>query len=242
MSDAGRVVATAAGELRVRPLSPEALQGLGELFPRLGTWAHDGGEALALAMRDGATTMHGLRTGYGWFAGERASVARRAALYGRMRMPRALARFRRRGFDGVVLAGACVLDPGEGSTQEGEMIFMHARTPLADGLPSEPLESWERLVGAHTTAALLTFVTDVDEAWKQGGIDSRTLTDIEPCPVDFPHVSWFADVVLVGARVVLVRSAIDDADPLLGALVEAGLDEVEWTPCGFLVPAGGPAA
>jgi hypothetical protein len=48
-------------------------------------------------------------------------------------------------------------------------------------------------------------------------------------------VRWFADLVLVGRRFVLVRPALDPADPVLGAIVEAGIDEVEWTPSAFLL-------
>jgi hypothetical protein len=229
------VLATSAGALSVTPLSPEATQGLAELFPRLGTLEHEGRELLALVMRHGPRRMHGLRTGYGHFTGERAVTARRAALFGRMRLPAALAAFRRRGFDGAVLAGACVADNGGGSVQEGELLFVHARKPLADGLPSEPLPAWERLCGPHTTGALLTLITDVDAAWKAGGVGTRTLTDMEPCPADLPQVRWFADVVLVGQRFVLVRPSLDAADPILAALVAAGIGEVEFTPSAFLL-------
>lgn len=241
MSEAARTIATAAGELRVQPLSPGSRRGLEELFAHVGIHETDGRRILALTMAEGERRMHGLRTGYGHFEREQANVARRAALFGRMRLPAALARFRERGFDGVVLAAACVADNGGAAVQEGELVFMHARAPLVGGLESEPLETWERYCGAHTTAALLTFVGDVNDAWKAGGIETRTLTDLEPCPADLPAVRWFADVVLVGRTVVLVRPELDPADPLLGALVEAGLGEVEWEPSGFLLPtpAGG---
>jgi hypothetical protein len=204
----------------------------------VGTLVHEGRDVLALVMRHGDRRMYGLRTGYGHYDGERAVTARRAALFGRMRMPAALQAFRDRGFDGTVLAGACVADNGGGSVQEGELLFVHARSPLANGMPAEPLETWERFCGAHTTGALLTLITDVDAAWKAGGIGNRTLTDMEPCPADLPNVRWFADVVLVGRRFVLVRGALDPADPLLAALVEAGIDEVEFTPSAFLLDDG----
>jgi len=155
-----------------------------------------------------------------------------------MRMPGALAAFRRRGFDGALLATACVADNGTGRVQEGELIFVHAPVPFTGGLPSEPLGTWERFCGANSTAVLLTMITDIDRSWKAGGIDNRTLTDMEPCPPDLPEVRWFADVVLVGHQVVLVRAALDSADPILGALVEAGIDEVEFTPSAFLFHGG----
>ena len=228
-------IATSAGALALRPLSPQAAEGLAALFPMVGTLAQDGRELLALVMRHGERRMHGLRTGYGHFTGERAVTARRAALFGRMRIPAALLAFRERGFDGVVLAGACVADNGSGSVQEGELLFVHARAPLVNGLPTEPIPAWEKRCGPHTTGALLTLITDVDAAWKAGGIATRTLTDMEPCPADLPEVRWFADVVLVGRRFVLVRPELDANDPLLAALVEAGIGEVEFTPSAFLL-------
>ena len=230
-----RTLSTAAGPLTVHPLSPAALRGLGELFPRLDAIPHPDGELLALVMVDGERRMFGLRTGYGHFAGEQANVARRAALFGRMRLPVALAAFRARGLDGAVLAGACVADNGSGSVQEGEIFFVHARAPFTGGLEAEPLPTWERFCGAHTTAALMTLITDVDGAWKARGIANRTLTDMEPCPADLPEVRWFADLVLVDGRFVLVRAALDPADPFLGALVEAGVTDVEWTPAAFVL-------
>jgi len=236
MSEA-RVVPTAAGELRLAPLSPGAAEGLGRLFPAVGTLQDGDRELLALVMRDAEHRMTGLRTGYGWFEGAQAGVARRAALYGRMRLPRAVARFRERGFDGTLMAGACVLENEGGPVQEGELLFASARAPLPGGVESPPIESYEKLCGPGTTNALLTFVTDVDEAWKDGGI-TRTLTDFEPCAPDLPQVRWFADLVLVGARVVLVRPELDEADPILGALVEAGIGEVEFTPSVFLLDGG----
>ncbi len=230
-----RVVATAAGELRVAPLTPEALRGLSELFAAVNTLEHDGRELLALVMRHGTRRMLGLRTGYGWFEREQAGVARKAALYGRMRLPRALARFRERGFEGVLMAGACVLENATGPVQEGELVFASARAPLPGGIESPPIESYEKHCGPHTTNALLTFTTDVNEAWKAGGITQRTLTDFEPCAPDLPQVRWFADLVLVGRRLVLVRQELEDADPMLGAIVEAGIGEVEFTPSVFMI-------
>jgi hypothetical protein len=233
-----RVVATAAGELRVVPLSPEAVQGLTELFVSVNALEHDGRELLALVMSHEARRMMGLRTGYGWFDGKQAGVARRAALYGRMRLPRALVRFRERGFDGVLMAGACVLENDNGPVQEGELTFAFARTPLPGGVESPPIGTYEKFCGPNTSNALLTFVTDVDESWKAGGIQERTLTDFEPCAPDQPGVRWFADLVLVGRRFVLVRQELEDADPMLGAIVEAGIAEVEFTPSVFLIAAG----
>jgi len=230
-----RVVSTAAGELGVAPLSPEAIRGLAGLFAAVDTLEDDGRELLALVMRQGERRMLGLRTGYGQFPAEQATVARRAALYGRMRLPRALARFRERGFDGALMAAACVVENGTGPVQEGELMFACARTPLAGGVESPAIESYESSCGPNTSNALLTFITDVDEAWKAGGITERTLTDFEPCPPDLPGVRWFADLVLVGARLVLVRQELDAADPVLGAIVEAGITEVEFTPSVFLL-------
>ena len=237
MSEA-RVVSTAAGELRVVPLSAESVQGLTGLFAAVNTLEHEGRELLALVMRHEARVMMGMRTGYGWFNGKQAGVARRAALYGRMRLPRALARFRERGFDGVLMAGACVLENDTGPVQEGELTFAFARTPLPGGVESPPLGTFEKLCGPNTSNALLTFITDVDESWKAGGIRERTLTDFEPCPPDLPHVRWFADLVLVGRRFVLVRQELEATDPMLGAIVEAGIDEVEFTPSVFLLASG----
>jgi hypothetical protein len=232
---APQLIATAAGELRVAPLSPASVQGLGELFAAVDAVEDGERELLALVMRHGERRMTGLRTGYGSFPREQATTARRAALYGRMRLPRALVRFRERGFKGVLMAGACVADNGTGPVQEGELVFAAARAPLSGGVESPPIEGYEKTIGQGTSNALLTFVTDVDEAWKAGGIATRTLTDFEPCFADLPQVRWFADLVLVGRRFVLVRPALDPADPVLGAIVEAGIDEVEWTPSAFLL-------
>lgn len=228
-----RTLATAAGELTVLPLSPEALRGLTELFPRVGTIEHEGAELLALATSGGGRVLHGLRTGYGHFMGEKAPVARKAALFGRMCLPTALVTFRARGLDGVVMAAACVSDNGSGATQEGEMLFVHARSPLVGGLESEPLPTWEKHCGPDTTAALLTLITDVGAAWRSHGVESRTLTDMEPCPAHWPGVRWFADLVLVDGRFVFVRPTLDPGDPFLGALVMAGIREIEWTPSAF---------
>ena len=241
MSVAPATLATPAGELRVLPLSPEAAQGLAEMFPAVGTLEHEGRELLTLVMNDGGRRLFGLRTGYGRYDGASAVTARRAALFGRMRLPAALAAFRERGFDGSVLACACVAESEGSPVQEGELLFVHARRPLEGGMEAGPLERWETLCGPNTTAALLTLITDVDKAWRAGGIANRTLTDMEPCPADLPEVRWFADVVLVGRRVVLVRTVLDAADPLLAALVEAGSDEVEFTPSAFLLAEDPPA-
>lgn len=230
-----RIVPTAAGDLRVAPLSPESSRGLADLFAAVDTLDNGGRALLALVMRHGARRMFGLRTGYGQFPAERATVARRAALYGRMRLPRAFARFRERGFDGALMAAACVAENGTGPVQEGELLFASARAPLAGGVESPAIDTYERACGPNTSNALLTFITDVDEVWKAGGITERTLTDFEPCPPDLPGVRWFADLVLVGARLVLVRQELDAADPVLGAIVEAGIHEVEFTPSVFVL-------
>jgi hypothetical protein len=233
-----RVLATAAGDLCVAPLSPEAADGLAELFAEVATLESGGRELLGLVMRDGERRMTGLRTGYGWFEPKQATVARRAALFGRMRLPRALALFRERGFDGALMAGACVLETEGGPVQEGELVFAAARSPLPGGIESPPIGTYEKLCGPHTSNALLTFIADVDQSWKAGGIAERTLTDFEPCPPDLPSLRWFADLVLVGRRLVLVRQELEPEDPLLGAIVEAGIEEVEFTPSVFLIGTG----
>ncbi len=237
MSAAARTVTTAAGPLRVVPLSEASRRALAEFFPELRPLEHEGRAMLGLVMAGAGHRMHGLRTGYGWYEGERAMVARRAALFGRMRLPRALKAFRDSGFDGVLLPAACVLDGGAGAVQEGELLFVHARAPMTGEWASDPAESWERTIGRHSTGALLAFVAAVATAWKEGGVAQRTLTDLEPCAADFAPVRWLADVALVDGRLVLVRTVLEDADPLLGALVEAGFDQVEWEPCGFVLPA-----
>lgn len=234
MSDV-EIVTTAAGDLHVAPLSQEAVTGLSECFAAVGTLDDDGRELLALVMQHGERRMFGLRTGYGFYPAEQAQVARRAALFGRMRMPRALVRFRERGFDGVLMAASCVAEDGTGPVQEGELVFAYARAPLEGGVESPPIETYEKYCGPDTTNALLTFTTDVDASWKAGGIEQRTLTDFEPCPADLPEVRWFADLVLVGRRFVLVRQDLDPADPMLAALVESGITEVEFTPSVFLL-------
>jgi len=136
------------------------------------------------------------------------------------------------------MAGACVLENDGGPVQEGELVFAFARAPLPGGVESPPIASYERLCGPHTSNALLTFITDVDASWKAGGIKERTLTDFEPCAPDLPQVRWFADLVLVGPRFVLVRQELESADPMLGAIVEAGITEVEFAPSVFLIADG----
>jgi hypothetical protein len=236
-----RTIATAAGELRVLPLSSEARADLEALFARVGPYENGGREVLALVMQDGDRRMFGLRTGHGHYDGEHAATARRAALYGRMLMPTALVAFARRGFDGVVLAGVCVADNGGGSVQEGELLFVHARAPLSGGIESPPIATWEKFCGPHTTGALFALMLDVDAAWKAAGVPERTLTDMEPCPADLPAVRWFADLVLAGNRFVLVRPELDPADPILGAIAEAGIAEIEYAPSAFLLEGEPPA-
>lgn len=232
-----RTIATPAGELRVLPLSPEASNGIAELFPRVDVLQHEGREVLGLFMADGARRLHGLRTAYGYYAPEDAQEAHRMALFGRLCMPAALAAFRARGFEGAVLAGACVSGSGDEHRQAGELLFVHARSPLAGGVESEPLSTWEQLCGTHSTTVLLTLVADVMTAWKAQGMQ-RTLTDLEPCPADDARVRWAADLALVNGRFVLVRPVLEEDDPLLEAFVEAGISEVEWTPSAFVLGQG----
>lgn len=160
---------------------------------------------LALVMQDGERRMFGLRTGHGHYDGEHAATARRAALYGRMLMPAALVAFARRGFDGVVLAGVCVADNGGGSVQEGEAA-VRARARSALGRHREPADRdvAEVLRPAHDGRAVRAHAGR-GRGVEGAGVPERTLTDMEPRPADLPAVRWFADLVLVGNRFVLVR-------------------------------------
>jgi len=243
MTAGARVVPTEAGPVTLAHVSRETLEALALLFPRIGYMESDKGDLLALATGHEDRAMLGLRTGYGWYEPAHAAMAQQVALVGRLRLLHALAAFRARGFSGVLLAGTCVWNGGDsaaGHTQQGELLFIHAREPLADAVEGKPLPTYEKLFGEGTSGALLTFVAETFESWKAVGLQSRALTDLEPCFAHQEGVRWWADVVLVDGRLVLVRPELQDDDVILAELARAGFAEVEYAPSSFVLVA--PAA
>lgn len=237
MNDSPRIVETEAGPLKLAHLSRETLEALALLFPRVGYMESDKGELLALATGHEERSLVGLRTGYGWYEPSHTAVAHQVAMLGRLRLLHALAAFRARGFSGVLMAATCMNGGPEAHVQQGELLFIHAREPLANKVEGKPLPTYETLFGEGSSCALLTFVAEVFEAWKAVGLQSRVLTDLEPCPAHESGVRWWADVVLVDGRLVLVRPDLDASDVLLAELVRAGFDEVEYAPSSFVLVA-----
>ncbi len=240
MTSGGRVVPTEAGPLTLAHVSRETLEALALLFPRIGYMESEKGDLLALATAHEDRAMLGLRTGYGWYDENHLIVALQMAQAGRLRLLHALAAFRARGFSGVLLATTCVWNLGDGHAQQGELLFIHLREPMADAVEGKPLPTYEKLFGEGSSGALLSFVADSLESWKQAGLTERVLTDLEPCALHDLNVRWWADAVLVDGRLVLVRPELKDDDVILAELVRAGFAEVEYAPSSFVLAA--PAA
>lgn len=240
MSEQARVVTTEAGPLTLASVRRETLEALALVFPRIGYMEREQGDLLALATGHEERTMVGLRTGYGWYEPKHAEVAQKMALIGRLRMLYALAAFRARGFSGVFMPTTCVWQgdvEGEegGHLQQGELLFIHAREPLADAVEGKPLPTYEKLFGEGSSGALLSFVADSFESWKSAGLTNRVLTDLEPCAANDERVRWFADAVLVDGRLLLVRPELNDEDLILAELARAGFTEIEWAPSSFVL-------
>lgn len=240
MSEQARVVVTEAGPITLGHVSRETLEALALLFPRIGYMEREQGDLLALATGHEERSMVGLRTGYGWYEPKHADVAQKMALLGRLRLLHALAAFRARGFSGVFMPATCVWRGGDeddpnAHLQQGELLFIHAREPLANAVEGKPLPTYEKLFGEGSSGALLSFVADLFESWRSAGMTNRVLTDLEPCPASDERVRWFADVVLVDGRLLLVRPELNDEDLILAELVRAGFGEVYWAPSSFVL-------
>ncbi|MBP8137322.1 MAG: hypothetical protein KAY61_03890 [Candidatus Eisenbacteria bacterium] len=240
MSTEPRVVTTEAGPLTLSHVSRETLEALALVFPRIGYMEREQGDLLALATGHEERGMLGLRTGYGWYEPKHAEIAQKMALIGRLRLLYALAAFRARGFTGVFVPATCVWrggadDDAGAHLQQGELLFIHAREPLANAVEGKPLPTYEKLFGEGSSGALLSFVADSFESWKTAGLTNRVLTDLEPCPASDERVRWWADVVLVDGRVLLVRPELRDDDVILAELARAGFTEIEWAPSSFVL-------
>ncbi len=235
MSTGPRVVSTEAGPLTLVPLHPLTLAALGRLFPRVGFMRAEWGEMLALATSHEARALTGLRVGYGWYEAQHAGVAQQVAMIERLRLPHMLAAYAERGFRGVLAVASCVAGVEGADVQQGELVFVHLDAPLESGVGSRPLATYETLFGEGASDAMLTCVADLGEAWKGAGLPERVLTDLEPCRAHDENVRWWADLVLVDSRVLLVRPEVRDDDVVLAEVVRAGFTEVEWVPSSFVV-------
>jgi len=92
------------------------------------------------------------------------------------------------------------------------------------------VQGYEDDFGAGATGVVLSFVGEICNAWNAAGRATLTITDLEPCPADWKGAHWRADVVLVDDKVLVIRPELVPEDPLLRALVAAGVTEVEHTP------------
>ncbi len=235
MSDPVRHIETDAGPLAAREVGRETLERLGALFPKVGWIEHEGRRLLALLPIEGSRILEGFRTGYGWHAPEEREAVDRMFGVERLMIVKATAAFRSRGFQGVLMPAACLTGAPGVHSQLGELLFMRSHGPIARGLAqSEPIADYEGAFGEGATDALLSFVADICGAWKSVG-RSVTVTDLEPCPADWKGVTWRADIVLAGDRVVVIRPELVPEDPLLPTLVEAGITEIEHTPSVLLI-------
>ena len=228
MTDPIRSIQTRAGELKVRPLEPDAVEKLGTLFLGVGEVEDDGRSLLAMLTVEGTRAIEGFRTGYGWFPeGEREGVE---GMFGmeRVIILRAAAAFRSRGFKGVLMPAACLL---RSRSQLGELLFLRSQGPLSGGVvPDDPIRGYEESFGPGATDVLLSFVSDIISAWKAVGNEGMAVTDMEPCPAHWAGAQWVADILLIDDEVFLIRPELDPEDPLLPALVQSGIPEIRNLP------------
>ncbi len=229
------VVATEAGPVTLTPVSRGTLEALARLFPRLGHMQSERGELLALATAHEGRGMRGLRSGYGWYERKDVEVAQRISQLERLRLPHALAAFAKRGFHGVLLAATCVAFADGEHCQQGEALFVHVDAPLDRSFTDRRLPAYETTFGAGSSDVLLGLVKDLNEAWRAGGLPDRVLTDLEPCVAHEPEVRWWADLVLVDDRFVLVRPELKDDDLVLLEAARAGITRVEFAPSSFVL-------
>jgi hypothetical protein len=230
-----RHVDTEAGPLTVRDVARVTLEKLATLFPKVGWIDHEGRRLLALLPIEGSRVLRGFRTGYGWYPPEKREWVETMLGVERLRIVQATAAYRSRGFQGVLMPAACLTGgPGEPS-QLGELLFMRSRGSIARGLGNtSPIAGYEEAFGEGATDALLSFVAEILTAWKREGA-SVTVTDLEPCPADWKGAQWRADLVITDDRIVVIRPELVPEDPLLRALVEVGITEVEHTSSVILV-------
>ncbi|MFN8587889.1 MAG: hypothetical protein U0704_08785 [Candidatus Eisenbacteria bacterium] len=230
-----RVVVTEAGPVTLAPVARETLEALARLFPRLGFMESERGEMLALATAHEERGMTGLRTGYGWYDAKDLETAQRISLIERLRLPHALAAFARRGFHGVLFAGSCLWDSGGEYCQQGEVLFAHIEAPLGQPFTDRRLPTYEATFGEGGSDVMLGLVHDLNEAWRGGGLPQRVLSDLEPCVAHEPNLRWWADLVLVNDRFVLVRPELQDDDLVLIEAARAGITRVEFAPSSFVL-------
>lgn len=231
------VVVTEAGPVTLLPVTRETLEALAHLFPRLGYMESERGEMLALATAHEARGMRGLRTGYGWYESKDLEVAQRVSVLERLRLPHALAAFAKRGFHGVLLAASCVWQSDGDHCQQGEALFVHIDAPLDQPFGDRVLPTYEASFGAGGSGVMLAFVADANAAWQAGGLPKRVLTDLEPCEAHDDGLHWWADLVLVDDRLVLVRPIVHDDDIVLIEVARAGFASLEYAPSSFVVVA-----
>ncbi|MBK7366606.1 MAG: hypothetical protein IPJ04_01545 [Candidatus Eisenbacteria bacterium] len=196
------------------------------------------GDLLALATGHEERGMLGLRTGYGWYEPKHAEVAQKMALIGRLRLLYALAAFRARGFSGVFVPATCVWrggadDDAGAHLQQGELLFIHARRPRADAVGNQ-MPDWDSRGSVKARPARCSRASPIVRSrGRPRACTNRVITDLEPCPASDERVRWWADVVLVDGRVLLVRPELRERTP--AGRTARGFTEVEWAPSSFVV-------
>src|SRR5262245_5098642 len=236
MSNQVRSIQTDAGEITVRGLAPNTVEEFGTLFPRVGWIEDQGRRLLALLPIDGTRVLEGLRTGNGWYAPEKRAAVENLLSIERLRIIEAAAAFRSRGFQGVLMPAACLAGAPGKHSQLGEVLFLRSRGPLARGLiKSNPVRGYEDAFGPGATDVLMSFVGHICGAWKAAGSGKITVTDLERCPANWSGAHWRADIVMVNDDVFAIRPELVPEDPLLSALVRAGITEIQHVPSVILI-------
>jgi hypothetical protein len=239
VNDPIRSIATAAGPLAIRKPSPDTLAQLESLLPTVAPIEHEDRRLLALVPVEGPRVLHGLRTGYGSTEPQPPDAFARMLALERLRIVEATAAFRARRFRGALIPAACQTGSPGGFTQLGELLFLKSRAPLERGVGAHPVEGYDEMFGNGASDVVFSFITEIRAAWKAAGLGDFRVTDIEPCAADGKGITWRADIALVDDRIFVIRPELVPEDPLLSALVLAGVTEVEYAPAAFLLPPPG---
>lgn len=203
-----RIIRTEAGDVRVATAGPDVLAALAAWPKPIREVRTRDGSIWSIVFEDDAGEMVGLRVHYGYHR-QHAEAVNVASLQRAVLAP-AVVRLAREGFRGALLPAVFMSGPKDGPFMTGHAIFGRSTAVSHGGLDSEPLETYERILGAGGTNLALSFLRYAEEAWKTAGIPPRAVSDLDFASRD-ECGSLALDLMLADGHLVCLHRTLDDA-------------------------------